>query len=511
MARRADRALLRQDLFHKIETKQSREPVYTSQEMWKLEQKLIRTVEQLCQSKGAIVPPKVIEEVLRRNPNLSEEQVKAARHLLGSSEPIRCLTGIAGSAKTWMVKLLREAFELSGYKPIGAAVSGAAKEELSAKAQINARTVASYEYHLTKSMREKFIERLKHDIRMLYRSALGKSTWRKTPPPKLDKRTVMFVDEAGMLDTKSMNSLVQAATKAGATLVLVGDPKQLSPIGPGGPFKRIIETAPTSHLSENFRQKFAPEDALAAADLRNGRVDKMLESYLRRGQLTVAKNRSLAAQQLVTAWSKDGNAKCPERAIILTQTRNEALHINRLCQSERQIAGQLGNRSVQLHNERFLVGDRVMFHEPLRLKGIENGYQATITAIHPVTQEVSFRLDREPSTEQKKWGRTQTVKLKPKDIGPDFLTLGYASTTHKMQGQSRARAYCLMGGRLTNQELAYFQITRGEQKTQLFIDRDHAGPKLSQLAETLRTSGEKKLAHGLGLRLRIQKDQGEKS
>lgn len=506
VARRADAALLRLDLFHAIETKQNREPVYTSQEMWKLEQKLLKTVDRLQQGRGAKVSATRVHQALKTSTDLSDEQAKAAELLLGSSGQIRCMTGVAGSGKTRTLNVVRNVLEKAGYTVVGTALSGAAKEELATKARIETRTVASYQHHLSKSARERFLTRAKHEIRMFYRAALGKKTWRMTPSPKLDKRTVLFVDEAGMLDTKSMHFLVQAAQKSGATLLLVGDPKQLSPIGPGGPFKRIIETAPTSHLAENFRQKHAPEDAQAAADLRSGRVDRMLESYLRRGQLTVTGNRYEAAQQLVNAWSKDGNAKRPEQAIILTQTLDEARHINRLCQAERRLAGELGHRSVRLQQDSFHVGDRVLFHKPLRPKGIENGYQATITAIHPVTQEISFRLDRPPSAQQKKLGRTQTVKLKPADIGPEFLTLGYAATTHKMQGQSRERAYCLMGGRLTNQELAYVQVTRGERSTKLFIDRDHAGRKLSELAEALRTSGEKKLAHDLGLRLRIKKE-----
>lgn len=509
VARRADRALLRQDLFHAIDAKESREPIYTSQPMWKLEQKLLQTVDELRQSHRATVSKKAIQRAFANAPGLSEEQKKAAEFLLESPGRIWCMTGVAGSGKTFTLNAVREALEKSGLKVYGTALSGAAKEELAVKANIESRTLASYEHHLEKSAVKKFVTRLKHEVRMYYRAALGKSTWRMPRIPKLDKRSVLLVDEAGMLDTKSMWFVVQTAKRTGVQVLFIGDPKQLSPIGPGGPFKRIIETVPTCHLSENFRQKSAPEDAQAAADLRNGRVDKMLESYLRRGKLTIAKNRSIAAQQLVSEWAKDGNAKRPEQAIILTQTWNEARYINRLCQTERQLAGELGSRSVRLDKEKIHVGDRVLFHQPLRLKGIENGYQATVTAIHPVTHEISFRLDREPSAEQKKWGRTQTVKLKPKDIGADFITLGYAATTHKMQGQTRARAYCLMGGSLANQELAYVQITRGERSTKLFVDRDHAGPKLTHLAETLSTSGEKKLAHDLGLRLRIRKE-GEK-
>src|SRR5262249_23288685 len=51
---------------------------------------------------------------------------------------------------------------------------------------------------------------------------------------RLDERDVLLVDEAGLLDHHRYAPLVEAALASGATLVQVGDDKQLSPVGPGG-------------------------------------------------------------------------------------------------------------------------------------------------------------------------------------------------------------------------------------------------------------------------------------
>lgn len=51
---------------------------------------------------------------------------------------------------------------------------------------------------------------------------------------RLDERDVLLVDEAGMLDHRRYGPLLEVAVASGATLVQVGDDKQLSPVGPGG-------------------------------------------------------------------------------------------------------------------------------------------------------------------------------------------------------------------------------------------------------------------------------------
>ena len=507
--KRADAALQRLDQFRSLKVQQSQEPIYTTAAVWKAEQRMLQTMDALIQKKGAVVSEKQISKVLKSHPDLIAEQSAAVKYLLESKGALKCLTGIAGSGKTRTLNAVKEAYEAAGYRVLGTALSGVAKEELAVKAGIETRTVDSYVKQLTKPLSEKLYERAKHEITMLCRAALGKRTYQKNSHPSLNQRTVLIVDEAGMVDSRRMELLLRTAKKTGATIIAVGDDKQLNPIGPGGPFKRIIESAPTFHLSENLRQRHAPEDALAAAELRAGNVDKMLESYLRRGRLTVSKTRAEAAQQLVTEWAKDGGAKHPEQAIILTQMRAEAKDINRLCQMERLLEGQISRHSVRIHGETYHVGDRVMFHEGKRRKGIENGYQATVKSIHPVTKAITFKLDRAPSEQQQRFGHTQLVTLSRKEISSEFLTLGYAATTHKLQGQDRPKAYCLIGGRLTDQELTYVQITRGQLSTKLFTDRHHAGQKLSDLAESIQKSGKKKLAHDLGLRLKIEGDNKE--
>ena len=67
----------------------------------------------------------------------------------------------------------------------------------------------------------------------------------------------MIVDEAGMLNTRQMGLLLDQAVQQQLKLVLVGDPDQLPPIGPGDPFRALTTLYPTAELAQIRRQQKA--------------------------------------------------------------------------------------------------------------------------------------------------------------------------------------------------------------------------------------------------------------
>ena len=65
----------------------------------------------------------------------------------------------------------------------------------------------------------------------------------------------VIVDEMSMVDVTLLSSLLQAVPQS-ARLILVGDPDQLPPVGPGFPFSDMLRSnmLPTVRLTEIFRQ-----------------------------------------------------------------------------------------------------------------------------------------------------------------------------------------------------------------------------------------------------------------
>lgn len=57
----------------------------------------------------------------------------------------------------------------------------------------------------------------------------------------LQKGDVLVIDEAGMVSSRQLATFIEAADRAGAKVVLVGDPEQLQPINAGAAFRALLE------------------------------------------------------------------------------------------------------------------------------------------------------------------------------------------------------------------------------------------------------------------------------
>jgi ATP-dependent exoDNAse (exonuclease V) alpha subunit len=88
---------------------------------------------------------------------------------------------------------------------------------------------------------------------------------------QLDDKTVFVLDEAGMVSSRQLALIVEAATRAGAKLVLVGDPEQLQPIEAGAAFRAIADRIGYAELETIYRQR---EQWMrdASLDLARGKV-----------------------------------------------------------------------------------------------------------------------------------------------------------------------------------------------------------------------------------------------
>jgi ATP-dependent exoDNAse (exonuclease V) alpha subunit len=100
---------------------------------------------------------------------------------------------------------------------------------------------------------------------------------------------VAVLDEAAMTGDAALVAFLEAARATGAKVVAVGDPRQLSSVGPGGGFEAVVRRfgGAVHVLSENVRQVDATERA-ALAQLRSGRVDDAVSWYAGAGRIAVS-------------------------------------------------------------------------------------------------------------------------------------------------------------------------------------------------------------------------------
>jgi ATP-dependent exoDNAse (exonuclease V) alpha subunit len=294
---------------------------------------------------------------------------------------------------------------------------------------------------------------------------------------------------------------VEQVRRAEATLILAGDWKQLPPILAGAPMERIANEVGATALQENRRQA-DPADRRAVELLRKGDVALAIQQYAERDRVTVGTGLRDTLQKLAASWSENGGCRRPAEHMIFTQTRAEAREVNRLCQKRLlQSLRAVPLLSVRHGQDKYHLGDRILFHQASRWQGIENGYPGTVIAVDPILRRLTVKLDQEPSAAAKAKGASRFVRVPLRQLSPEAISLGYAATTHKMQGQTVRHAYLLMSGDMVSREMAYVQATRAKQTTRIFVDQLDAGPELTDLIKAVERTKAKNMAHDLAFPL----------
>jgi exodeoxyribonuclease V alpha subunit len=147
------------------------------------------------------------------------------------SRRLSVLTGGAGTGKTSVLKVFLQELERSeGRHPILLlAPTGKARVRLSTKTERNAMTIHQFLLKQGWFLPDIFVLKQSSD---------------KQP----FQATTVIIDECSMIPTDLFGTLLRALDSGPLSrLVLVGDPNQLPPIGPGRPFADIIEWLQTEH------------------------------------------------------------------------------------------------------------------------------------------------------------------------------------------------------------------------------------------------------------------------
>jgi conjugative relaxase-like TrwC/TraI family protein len=453
------------------------EPRYTTPAVLEEELAMLEAAVRAHEFSGAVVSEDIVERVIddtqRRmaadGNELSEEQIAAIRHLTTSPHSIRILQGLAGTGKTSAtLRPTIEALQLAGYTVLGAAYTGTAAQKLQAETGIPCDTIhmSLVDFELD------WIRPVKHHLRQLVRAAQKKRTYyhEKPQPIHLDSKTVLIVDEAAMVNCRHYRMLLERAEKAGATLLFVGDYKQLGAIEGTSPFRSLMQRFGHASITEIKRQ--VDDWAKKAAKLfSQGNVAAALDMYANRRLLRMGETIDDTIEELVAEWALHC-IETPEDARILTCTNDQAQELNILCQQTRLDAGPASgivypNRSVEItdrdeetlrtYKSKAYVGDRLMFTNNERKHGVWNGNTGTVVALDG-TGGVVVRLDD---------GQQVTVP-----VSFEHIRLAYASTTHKAQGATFPLVFVLLAGSALDLPTSYVQGTRSKAATHFFTTKE---------------------------------------
>ncbi|TPK85721.1 Ti-type conjugative transfer relaxase TraA [Mesorhizobium sp. B2-4-13] len=376
---------------------------FTTRQMIDTEQRLHHAADRMAGQERHAVSDAQREAALARAAErglvLSGEQTDALAHIT-DGHGLGVVVGFAGTGKSAMLGVARQAWAAAGYEVRGAALSGIAAENLEGGSGIASRTIASMEHSWGQG----------RDL--------------------LTARDVLVIDEAGMIGTRQLERVLSHAADVGAKVVLVGDPQQLQAIEAGAAFRSIHERHGGVEIGQVRRQR---EDWQrdATRDLATGRIGTAISAYDAQGMVHRAASRDEARNDLVERWDRGRQAEPEASRIILTHTNDEVRALNKAARECMRAAGDLGH-DVQVDVERgernFARGDRVMFLRNERSLGVKNGTLGMTEEVS--TQSMTVRTDD---------GRS--VRFDLKDYA--HIDHGYAATTHKAQGMTVDRTHVL--------------------------------------------------------------------
>jgi len=399
---------------------------YSTPAMLETEQRLVDAAQERCATGAGRADPGAVDAALGARTYLADEQAAMVRALTGSGDGVQVVLAKAGAGKTTALDAAREAWERSGISVQGTALGSMAAKELR-DSGVQASTVA----------------RLLWDVQQY----------------GLPRGSVLIVDEAGMVGTRTLALLAEHAQAAGAKLVLVGDDKQLPEIDAGGAFRGLAHRLRAIELRHNRRQR-DPEDRRALDQHRSGHPDELVESLRRRGRVTVAPDVQDTRQSLVSDWWQGAQAEGIENAVMIALRRSEVRELNDLARERMREDGRLGDRELVIEDRGFAVGDRVVTRHNAPKLGVVNGSRGTITDIDQ--SGVRLRLDDQREVQLPAGYVAGRRGHQP------YLEHGYAITANGIQGGTTQRSYVL-GSEELYQEWGYVAFSRHRVEARFYV------------------------------------------
>lgn len=369
--------------------------------------------------------------------DLSQEQRVAAERVTDGRQ-FSIVIGRAGTGKSHTLNAARHAFEAEGYRVIGLAPTNAVVADLRKDGYGHAAT-------------------LHRELGQLERD-----------PARWDRKMVVMVDEAAMMDNAILARLMKGAERSGAKLILAGDDRQFASVSRGGMFPELVALHGAAELKTVHRQRQAYQ-AKASEDFARGDIHAALDAYDRRGQIVWCDSLGDARQRAVAA-----QASSTGPSFLYASTNKEVEELNRGEQARRRADLAATGALIAAHEFKTVRGDvsiaageRVQFYETDRQLGVATSEFGTVKAVAPRQMEI-VKDDG------------ATVSFDP--VKYDKWGLGYSGTGYKGQGKTQPRTAAVYDNPYAwDARAAYVIGTRHREDYRLFVPREMA-PDLAVLS-----------------------------
>lgn len=426
--------------------------VYTSKALVNLEQNSIDSAKNRKTETRHHLPAATVKSTIQRIEQesgftLRDEQREAVEFLTQKSGGIALMRGLAGTGKTTALKAVCEAYKAEGFKVYGATLSAQAAGILSAETGLKGATIAQTLIDLDK----------------------GKT--------QLSEKSVLLIDEAGMVGSRDFARLQAHADKAGAKLIAVGDEKQIQAIAAGGIFEALQFHAElgTADLKQITRQQDG-QDREASRLFYEGKADEALKIYEAKGQIKTHKHRDSLMIQLARDYAQDPNETTQKMAIAATNA--EAVLLNEQIREELKSAGKLDRDTGAMFENadgntlEISKGDRVLFKKNSKARGVNNNLRGTVLECRQSGESAVLKIQGDD-------GKTRTIDTSEY---PD-LRHAYAVTGHASQGATVQKSFVLFNRGTADLSWGYVSMTRHKDRATLYAteaDKPELAEKFSK-------------------------------
>ena len=356
---------------------------YSTRHNLGMEQAVRDMAEAMADDKGHGLPIQAVrtkvETLLADGYPLSEEQIRAIRFATARGARVAVIEGAAGSGKTTTLRPITDLHREHGYDIVPTAVAWRTAVALGNDCE--ARPVC--------------VDKL------LKMAASGQM--------EIGKRTLIVVDEAGMLSTRQAHHILQLGQRHGAKIVFAGDTRQQQPVEAGPGLRLIRDVSGCARVDKIRRQKADLEDilvyalgetrerawhravtmerqerdrilsyhgpkldealitpwqVLASEALRDGDAAAAIEAWRKRGRFHICHDEENTLTRLVEDWARGVSEEPGKSSVVLARTRAETRALSHLMR-ERHLAAKTDTERVVVEVSRNVEDGRII--EPLEI------------------------------------------------------------------------------------------------------------------------------------------------
>ena len=279
-----------------------------------------------------------VETLLEQGYPLSQEQSLAIRHATARGGRIAVIEGAAGSGKTTTLRPITDLHKEHGYEIVPTAVAWRTAVALGDDCDARAYCVDK----LLKLAAKEQVE--------------------------IGPKTLIVVDEAGMLSTRQAHHILQLSERHGAKVVFAGDTRQQQPVEAGPGLRLIRDVAGSVRVDRIRRQKadledvlvhvhketpeqarfrarltnsqerdailadyeaidrkpvFTPWQVAVSEALRDGEAEKAIEAWHLRNRLHLCHDEEKTLTRLVDDWEHHVRTQPDTSTVVLARTKAE--------------------------------------------------------------------------------------------------------------------------------------------------------------------------------------------